>query len=329
MLADAERQVRVRVAVDVEAPAGRRTRSRRGWPTCRTSTTLSPAAIVDAVQLGVGGRGAPEVVQRVRVAQDLLDRARERATGRRAARRAGRGAASSASRPDESIVLVVSLPAVTSCTKKLPNSMSVIGPPSKLPARMQRGEVVARLLGAALRGELRSRTSPCPSCRRRRLVRRASAVPRSAHDVGVLAAGVHLGPAGGSGRQSSRGQAHELADRPATAAARRRRGRTRRRAARAASPMISRQIARMRPSMLRDHAGLEARGERAPVVDVPRRVHRQQHVPHHARAGRGRGPRAPRRPRSPRTAPARGRRATTSACFSTAQNPGSSGISCQ
>ena len=34
------------------------------------------------------------------------------------------------------MVLVVSLPAVTSCTKKLPKSISDIGPSPKLPARM-------------------------------------------------------------------------------------------------------------------------------------------------------------------------------------------------
>ena len=179
-------------------------RPRRGSPTCRSSPpcrrprSAAPPSSVSA------GRGAAEVVQRVGPAQDLLDRARDERRVGAQRRRAARGAASSASRPDDSIVRVVSLPAVTSCTKKLPNSMSVIGWPSTSIASTS---VVRSSAGSAapLAPRARSRTSPSRS------LALIAASAASAGDVGVLAAGVHLRPAVDPRPVLAR-DAHELAD---------------------------------------------------------------------------------------------------------------------
>ena len=83
--------VRLR-AVDVEASAGRRRRPRRATPT--RTTCIDLLALLDrlAADLGVLGRGAHEPLHDGRVAQDLLDGARDQRRGRRAAPAAARGA---------------------------------------------------------------------------------------------------------------------------------------------------------------------------------------------------------------------------------------------
>ena len=208
MLGDAERQVRVRLAVDVEASAGRRTRPRRGWPTCSTSRPCRPPRS-PCREHGVGRGRAAEVVQRVRVAQDLLDRARDQRCGRRAARRAARGAASRACRPDDSIVFVVSLPAVTSCTKK--TAEVEVGHVGCRRTRSRACSVVrssARLLRAPASGDAASRTSPCPSCRSRDSSRRRRGrSPGPGRCVFISAMWWTRSPV-------LLGQAHQLADHP-------------------------------------------------------------------------------------------------------------------
>ena len=305
----------MRVGEHVLVAVGRRVDHRHLLARPRSSTPS---------QLGVRGGGAPEVVQRVGPAQDLLDRAGDERRVGPQRRPAGRGAASSASRPDDSIVLVVSLPAVTSCTKKLPKSMSVIGSPPNSRAEDQRREVLARRLR---RGAAAANSMAYIAISIDAVVR----VVGVAGEVGVLAARCSARPSAWMLRPVLLGEAHELADRPATAAATHTSCTKSTSPCSAASAMISRQI--VADPVLeagRSTLALKRRRERPAVVDVARRVHRQQHVAHHrpaARASRSSSTTPPSRRREQHRA--RGPRGRRRRAAAPPSSPVPSGMSCQ
>ena len=147
------------------------------------------------MQRGVGGGGAPEVVQRVLVAQDLLDCARQQ-------RRIGAhlGELLGVLEQREDARRQHRLGGVVARGDQLHEEDAEVEVAHRAVAEVagedQRREVVAGLLGAALRGELHRVDRHVHGAVATRLVRRALGGARAlrADDVGVLAAGVHLGP---------------------------------------------------------------------------------------------------------------------------------------
>ena len=159
----------------------------------------------DVVQLGVGGGGAPEIVQRVLVAEDLLDRARHQ-TEIAAQRRELVGVLEQREQPGGEHRLRRVVPG----GDELHEEAAEVDVGHRLTAEVggeqECGQVFARLLGPAPRRELD---------RVHRHVDRARVGVGGV--VGVLAARVHLGHAVDA-RQVFVGQPHQPTDHAATAA---------------------------------------------------------------------------------------------------------------
>ena len=266
MLRDAERQMRVRATADVE---GLRVREHIFVAVRRRIEhhDLFAGRDLGTAQLGVGRRGAPEVVQRVLVAQDLLDRT---ADERRIGAQGGELVGMIEERPQAGRQHC--LGGVVAHGHELHEEAAEVEVAHvgavEVGLEQQRREVHAGLLGAAGGRELDRVQSHVD-----RALRHVGGV------VGVLAARVHLREPVDE-RQVRLGQAHELTDD------------TRRQGGgdvvHELDVLAFRGLGHDLPAdgadltfHVRDHTSLEPRGDGAAVVDVAGRVHRQQHVAHH------------------------------------------------
>ncbi len=241
VLADAEREVRVGRAVDVEAVRV----VEHGLVAVRRRVVhehLVAGGDLGVVEHGVGGGGAPEVVERVLVAEDLLDRAgQQRVVG------AHLGQLLRVLQEREQTGRQHRLGGVVARGDELHEEDAEVEIAHRAVAEVagedQRRQVVARCLGAPLRGELH------------RVHRHlhgggfagAVVLGRVADDVGILATGVRLRPAPGSGASPRGGRPMSspttwLGSSVATSCTKSTSAASR------AVAMISRQMVRIRPS---------------------------------------------------------------------------------
>ena len=158
-----------------------------------------------------------------------------------------------------------------SCTKKLPNSTSLIGPAPKLPARIS--DRRSSRAGSA-------RRRPASSIAYTAMLTFASpyspsSPPMISASCPLVLRSAHAWMRGQSSRGSPTSSPITWVGRWAATSCT-----NSTLALFAARSMMPRQIVRICPSIAADDLGLEARDERPPVVDVSRRIHRQQHVAH-------------------------------------------------